>query len=73
MRIAEVPEIARLTVPEKILFLEELWESIREDESQIPVPPSHLVELDRRLAQHRGSPGELLTLEQFKARISAAR
>lgn len=71
MRAAEIPEIARLTVPEKILLVEDLWDSIRKDEGQIPVPESHLAELDRRLKRHHRSSGELLTLDQLKARIVA--
>ena len=41
MRVSDIPEIARLTIPEKILLLEELWDSIASEESNVPVPQSH--------------------------------
>ena len=68
MRVNDIPEIARLTVPEKILLLEDLWDSIASDEASIPVPASHRDELDRRLAQYEKDPGQLLTLDDLRLR-----
>ncbi len=73
MRINDVPEIARLTVPEKILLLEDLWDSIASEESGVPVPASHREELDRRLAEYRKDPGRLLTLDDLRGRIEASK
>ena len=73
MRANDIPEIARLTVPEKILLLEDLWDSIAVDESSVPMPPSHREELDRRLAQYEKDPGQLLTLDELRARVEARR
>jgi putative addiction module component (TIGR02574 family) len=70
MSVAEIPELARLSTPEKILLLEELWDSIASDEATVPVPQSHRDELDRRLARHRARPGNLLSLEELQARIA---
>jgi putative addiction module component (TIGR02574 family) len=71
MRIDEIPGLARLTVAEKILLLEDLWDSIASDESSVPVPQSHRDELDRRLAEHEKDPGRLLTLDDLRERIEA--
>jgi putative addiction module component (TIGR02574 family) len=71
MRVNEIPEIARLTVAEKILLLEDLWDSIAAKESSVPVPPSHREELDRRLAEYEKNPGWLLTLDDLRGRIEA--
>ena len=73
MRVDEIPEIARLTVPEKILLLEDLWDSIADEESSVPVPASHREELDRRLAEYEKDPGNLLTLEELRGRVEARR
>ncbi len=73
MRVDEIPEIARLTVPEKILLLEELWDSIASEEASVPVPQSHREELDRRLAEYEKDPGRLLTLEDLRGRVEARR
>ncbi len=73
MRVDDIPEIARLTVPEKILLLEDLWDSIAADEASVPVPPSHQEELDRRLAEYEKDPGSLLTLDDLRGRVEAGR
>ena len=69
MRVNDIPEIARLSVPEKILFVEDLWDSITTDEASVPVPPSHQEELDRRLQSYASAPGNLLSLEELQDRI----
>lgn len=71
MRIGDIPEIARLTVPEKILLLEDLWDSIASEESSVPLPPSHRAELDRRLAEYEKDPGRLLTLDDLRGSVEA--
>ena len=70
MRINDIPEIAKLSTPEKILLIEDLWDSIREDQSNIPVPQSHMEELERRVARYRENPGSLLTLKELQARVA---
>jgi len=48
MRVKDLPEISKLSTPEKILLVEDLWDSISADEASIPVPDSHRAELDER-------------------------
>ena len=38
MRISDLPEIGKLSIPEKILLLEDMWENIASDETSVPVP-----------------------------------
>ncbi len=73
MRVDDIPEIARLTIPEKILLLDDLWDSIASEELSIPVPQSHREELDRRLTEHEENPGKLLTLDDLRGSIEARR
>jgi len=69
MQPSDIPEITKLSIPEKILFLEELWDTITARDVEIPVPGSHKAELDKRLKRHRSSQGKRLTLEELQARI----
>jgi len=71
MRLIEIPEIAELSTPEKILFIEDLWNSITADDETIPVPESHKHELDGRFQKHRENPGRLLSLEELQSRIES--
>jgi len=69
MRVEDVPGISELSIPEKIVFVEELWDSISSVDSEIPVPDSHKNELDRRLEKDLGSPDALLSLNELQAKI----
>lgn len=69
MRVADIPEITKLTTPEKILFVEDLWDSIVKEESEVSIPESHREELDRRLKRYAAAPGKLLSFEELQARI----
>ena len=62
MRVSDIPEIANLNTPEKILLVEELWDTIASDESKVPIPQRHIDELDKRLKSYESNPGNLLSL-----------
>ena len=69
MRVTDVPEICRLSTAEKILFVEDLWDTISSDAQSVPVPEGHRAELDRRLRAYEKCPGELLSLDELQAGI----
>lgn len=69
MQPSDIPEIIKMSIPEKILFLEELWDSLVLKDSAIPVPESHKTELDRRMKRQLCTPGKLLTLDELQSRI----
>jgi putative addiction module component (TIGR02574 family) len=69
MRVSDIHEITKLSTPEKILLVEDLWDSIASDESAVPVPQSHMEELDRRLQRYGSPPGTLLSLDKLRTKI----
>ncbi len=69
MRVKDLPEISKLSTPEKILLVEDLWDSISSDESSVIVPESHKTALDKRFERYRSAPGALLSLDDLRARI----
>ena len=69
MRVKDLPEISKLSTPEKILLVEDLWDTISADDSSIPVPESHKTELDKRLKRYQFAPGTLLSLDDLRTRI----
>lgn len=72
MRVDDIPEIARLAAEEKILLVEDIWDSIASEQSNVPVPLSHCEDLDRRFAEYKKEPGRLLTLEDVRGRVEAS-
>ncbi|WP_040335829.1 addiction module protein [Candidatus Magnetobacterium casense] len=69
MRVCDIPEINRMSVSEKILLVEELWDSITSDNQEITIARSHIEELDKRLKDYRTNPKKLLTLDELQSRI----
>jgi len=67
MRVETIPEISRLSTAEKILLVEDIWDSIAAEAAPLPVPQSHLDELDRRWARFAAAAGDVLSLEELKA------
>ncbi len=72
MQLRDIPEFLKLSIPEKILLLEDLWDSIISEEDAIPIPESHKQEVRKRIAS-LDAIGKLLTLEELKARIDAGK
>jgi len=58
MRVDAIPEIGSLSTAEKILLVQDLWDSIAADAAPLPVPRSHLDELERRWERSASSPGD---------------
>ena len=54
--IAEPPGFAALSKAEQIRYLQQLWDSISENPSELPVPDSHLELAEQRLAEYRRDP-----------------
>jgi putative addiction module component (TIGR02574 family) len=73
MRVKDLPEISKLSTPEKILLVEDLWDNISADDASIPVPESHKAELDNRYKRFQSAPGTLLSLDDLRARVKKRR
>ncbi len=69
IRPNNIPNINKMSTSEKILLLEELWDSITSEESNIPMPQSHMKELDKRLKDYKANQAMLLSLDELQSRI----
>ncbi len=67
MKLAEIPKLQAASPAEKIELIDELWASIPRE--SLPVPKSHLTELDRRVAAIQKDPLRALTPEEARQRI----
>jgi putative addiction module component (TIGR02574 family) len=64
MEIDNFPDIIKLSTKEKILLVENLWDSIRSEINSHPIPKSHKIELDKR--EKTLEQKKLLSLEDLK-------
>lgn len=61
--------IDRLSLAERILLVEEIWDSIAAEAEALEVPQSHKEELDRRLAAYHADPHAGSSWEEVKSRL----
>jgi putative addiction module component (TIGR02574 family) len=62
---------AHLSVAEKIVLVQRIWDSIAEDEKKLEVTPEFREELSRRLQRYRANPDSASSWEEVKARLMA--
>ena len=63
------PEIRSLPVPERVYLVEQIWDSIVEDEQAFELTDAQKAELDRRMAAHAASPNRGKPWEDVKKRL----
>ena len=49
MTLKNFPDFTKLSTPDKLTLLEQLWDSLRKNDTDFLVPDSHKKELDKRL------------------------
>ena len=61
--------IEQLSVDDRLLLLEEIWESVSADSDRIPVTDAQKQDLQRRLDAHKENPKAGKPWEEVKARL----
>lgn len=59
-------EAKKLSIPERIALVEEIWNSIAEDSEDFKLTQAQKQELDRRLESFRADPSQARTWEEIK-------
>jgi len=63
-------EVERLDLSEKLMLVEDIWDSIANSHSKIPVPQWHKEELDKRYKAYKKGDLELHSWDDIKKTIS---
>lgn len=70
MAASRIPsDIQELSVAERILLVEDIWDSIATDPESVPVTSAQEKELDRRLTRYREEPEDNISWEQVKSNL----
>jgi putative addiction module component (TIGR02574 family) len=67
----QLPDVSQLTLAERIIVVEQIWDSIAAEQETLPLTSAQEAELDRRLESYRQSPTIGDSWENVKARIQA--
>lgn len=63
------PEIRSMPVPDRVALVEQIWNSVAEDESQFELTDAQKAELDRRLSLRASDPTRGSKWSEVKRRI----
>jgi putative addiction module component (TIGR02574 family) len=69
MTKTQYPELLRMSTPDKLRLIEDLWNSIAAEPDQVPVPDELKEELDRRHEEFVRDPNSAVSWEEAKERI----
>lgn len=71
MTTKKLSEYASLSTAERILVLQDLWDQIADEPTEVPVTADQAAELDRRLARSQDVMSHSSTWPEAKQRIQA--
>ncbi|HEX6188438.1 MAG TPA: addiction module protein [Pyrinomonadaceae bacterium] len=63
----------KLSIPDRILLVEEIWDTIAEENQAFELTAAQQQELDRRLASVSVNPGQGRTWDEIKAEFMKSR
>ncbi|HEX7679385.1 MAG TPA: addiction module protein [Thermoanaerobaculia bacterium] len=70
--MANIAEIRKLSVPERLQLVTEIWDSILDTPELLPVSDELAEELQRRLEAHRASPEDSEPWESVDRKVFGA-
>jgi putative addiction module component (TIGR02574 family) len=62
-------DISELSIAERIQLAEDLWDSILEQQEELPLSPAQQQELDQRLENYKKNPTNGSSWEEVKKRL----
>jgi putative addiction module component (TIGR02574 family) len=68
-QLSTIPEILKLSVAERILIAEQIWDSITAEQEALPITEAQKTELDRRLDDYQASPEEGSSWNEIKNKL----
>jgi len=68
-KTAVLSSILKMNIPERILLVEDIWDSIASQPESILLSDAQKKELDRRLSRLQKNPRDVISWEQAKKRI----
>jgi putative addiction module component (TIGR02574 family) len=66
----QVAEILQLSVAERVLIVEEIWDSIANNPEELTLSESEKTELNKRLENYEKNPNEGISWETLKRNFS---
>lgn len=65
----QIEKIKKMSIPERILIIEEIWDSIVESEEELPISKEHKSIIKERLEDYYKNPNEGKSWEEIRKNI----
>jgi len=65
----QIPAVKELSLQDKWLLANELWDEVEEHQKELPSSPEIIAIVEQRFADHERDPSTALSLEEFKRRF----
>lgn len=65
----QIPAVSQLSLKDKWLLANELWEEVEEHQQDLPTSPEVMALVEKRFAEYERDPSTALSLEEFKRRF----
>ncbi len=66
-------QVMKLSIPERIQLVEDIWDTITEAPDEVPLSEQKKAELEKRLEAHQRNPAEAAPAETVLKRIRSRR
>ena len=66
-----IDEIASLNISQKIMLVEEIWDSIAQEQEQVAITDEERAILDERLSSFEANSDDVISWEEIKQRLHA--
>ena len=64
MTDADIAELLKLPVEDRLRLVELIWESISATPSDVPLSDAHVAVIEERLAEHKRNPDDVLSMDE---------
>lgn len=65
----QIPAVTKLSLEDKWLLANELWNEVETRQDELPTSPDILTIVEERFAQFEGDPSTAMSLDEFKRRF----
>jgi putative addiction module component (TIGR02574 family) len=67
----DMEAIKRLSIPERVQLVQDIWNTLQPTVEQLPLTEEQKAVVDRRLEEHRRDPSSAVPWEEVKARLES--
>lgn len=69
----DMEAIRKLTPAQRIALIEQIWDTLAEEDAEVPVSQAAMAEMERRLAELDADPSKAISYDEMMKRLAQLR